>query len=117
MGGKSKLFHADGPIVIEKTVYVTAGNGSYIGDYIAGRTTSIYPISLDRAVTLAVYILEEAKKKKNSRRQCVDAFNARTCRSNESVHGNHETEDGRVQAGGWAADTLTGPPLRASVAA
>jgi len=62
MGGRSKLFHAYGPIVIEKDVYVTAGNGSYIGDYIAGRTTSDRSIPLDRAVTLAVYILEEAKK-------------------------------------------------------
>lgn len=62
MGGRSKLFHAYGPVVIEKDVYVTAGTGSYIGDYIAGRTTSDHPIPLDRAVTLAVYILEEAKK-------------------------------------------------------
>ena len=62
MDGDSKLFYAYGPVVNEKFSYVTAGSGAYLGDYIAGRMTSNSQIPLDRAVTLAVYIIEEAKK-------------------------------------------------------
>ena len=59
MGGKSRLFHTQGPIVNEETRYASGGVGSYMADFLASRMTTI---SLTQLVVLAAYILFQAKE-------------------------------------------------------
>jgi 20S proteasome alpha/beta subunit len=61
-GGKSKLFYAAGPIVVEKADYATAGEGADLAGYLIGRFGTQSPAALSRCVVIAAYILEQAKQ-------------------------------------------------------
>jgi hypothetical protein len=61
MSGASKLFSANGPIVIERTMHYSGGAGYYMADFLASR---MYHdgMNLRQCVILAAYILFQARE-------------------------------------------------------
>jgi 20S proteasome alpha/beta subunit len=59
MGGKSKLFKADGPVVNEKLEHAASGSGLYLAHFISTRMYGQY-LTVQQAVILAAYVLFQA---------------------------------------------------------
>jgi hypothetical protein len=56
MHGNSKLFIANGPVINEKTEYISAGAGFYLADFLSDRMYKPY-LPLNACVILAAYVL------------------------------------------------------------
>ena len=61
MHGNSKLFIANGPVITEKTEYISAGAGFYLADFLSDRMYKPY-LPLNACVILAAYVLFQAKE-------------------------------------------------------
>lgn len=61
MGNQSKLFEAVGPVVNERTEYVSCGTGYYLAEFLAKRMFKNH-LTIHQLVILAAYVLFQAKE-------------------------------------------------------
>jgi 20S proteasome alpha/beta subunit len=61
MSGGSKMFHAYGPAINEKTDYASGGIGCYLADFLVNRMRGM-GLSLRQCIILAAYVLFQAKE-------------------------------------------------------